>query len=68
MQCCIRQKWPVASLLPPLTTTPVLPLSPATPPSALSNLLISSIWRTPKPWTSSSSRSIFALSHCGWSL
>ena len=46
---CICQYLPVASRLPGSTTTPVLPPSPATPASALSNLLISSIWRTPKP-------------------
>jgi hypothetical protein len=44
-----------------LTTAPVSPASPATPVSALSNLLTSSIWRTPHLWTMVSCRSIESL-------
>ncbi len=47
VQLCIRQKLPVSLKFAPFTTGPITPLSPATPESALSNLLTSSIWRMP---------------------
>jgi hypothetical protein len=50
-----------------LTTTPVEPPSPVTPASALSNLLISSICRTPMSNTSCRRSSICCSVHCGWS-
>ncbi len=54
LQCRMSQKEPVSRKFAPLTTTPVCPLSPATPDSALSNLLTSSIWETPilRTWVS----------------
>ena len=53
----------VSRKLAALTARPTSPLSPATPDSALSNLLTSSIWRTPMRCTSSSWVSIAAGSH-----
>src|SRR5205823_7135099 len=56
---------PALSRLPPLIRTPTGPLSKRTPTSGLSNLLSSSIERTPSPYISSSSRSIWASSQVG---
>ncbi len=64
-QCRMSQNDPVSRKLAPLTTTPTSPWSPATPESALSNLLTSSIWRTPSRCTSSSCRSISLALHAG---
>ena len=50
-----------------LTAAPTSPVSPATPDSALSNLLTSSIWRTPSFFTSLSCSSIEAMSQAGTS-
>ncbi len=47
-QVCMSQNRPVSVKLPVLTTMPVVPPSPATPPKPLSNLLISSMSRTPR--------------------
>ena len=56
---------PALSRLPPLMRTPTGPLSKRTPTSGLSNLLSRSIERTPSPYISSSSRSIWAWSQVG---
>ena len=63
---CPRRSWSRGSWR-AFTTAPTSPLSPATPDSALSNLLTSSIWRTPSLRTSSSWVSMDAGSHSGTS-
>ena len=66
-QCRMSQNEPVSRKLAELTSGPIAPLSPATPARALSNLLTSSIWRTPSLCTSSSWRSMSAMLHAGTS-
>ena len=64
-QCRMSQNEPVSRKLAEFTATPVCPSSPATPESALSNLLTSSICETPILRTSVSCRSIDAWVHDG---
>ena len=64
----MSQKVPVSRKFAALTTAPVAPLSPATPARALSNLLTSSIWRTPSRCISSSWRLMSAAVHAGMSV
>ena len=66
-QCRMSQNDPVSRKFAALTSAPTSPVSPATPESALSNLLTSSIWRTPSLCTSSSCRSMSAIEQAGTS-
>ncbi len=60
-QCRMSQKEPVSRKFALFTATPVCPSSPATPDSALSNLLTSSICETPilRTWVSCRSMEAF---------
>jgi len=64
----IAQKRPVSRKFAVFTIGPSTSPSPATPPKALSNLLMSSIWRTPSSYASSSRSVICFAVHSGWSL
>ena len=66
-QCRMSQNEPVSRKFAALTRVPTSPVSPATPDSALSNLLTSSIWRTPSRRTSSSCRSMSEIEQAGTS-
>src|SRR3954453_11032144 len=67
VQVFALQYEPALSLLPPLIRTPTGPLSKRTPTRGLSNLLSSSIERTPSRYTSSRPRSTCEVSQLGLS-